>query len=76
MQTIKHHHVVLLDKLDCARAADWKCLDAEKLALELNQAKMASGVAVTKQMLQSGGAMDIALLSTQVSDQPKILGHH
>ena len=47
--------------------------DAEKSALELNQAKMARGVAVTKQMLQSGGAMDIALLSTQVSDQVKFL---
>ena len=73
VQRMKQHRESLLGKLSRSQAADRKDLDAEKSALELNLAKIASGVAVTKQMLQSGGAVDIALLSTQASDQLKFL---
>ena len=73
VQRMKQHRESLLDKLSRSEAAYRKGLDAEKLALELNLAKIASGVSVTKQMLQSGGAIDIALLSTQASDQLKFL---
>ena len=73
IQKFQQHRASLLDKLDHAQATDRKNLDAEKSALELNKAKIASGVAITKQMLQSGGAVDIALLTTQASDQLRLL---
>ena len=73
LERIQQHRMSLIDKLDHAHAANRKGLEAEKSAMELNQARIASGVAMAKQMLQSGGAVDVALLSTQVSDQLKFL---
>ena len=73
LQKIQQHRLSLIDKLGHAHAAKRRGLEAEKSGLVLNLAKIASGVAATKQMLQSGGAVDIALLSTQVSDQLKFL---